>query len=402
MFAFKTIRDGERAAVWDDRGRVRMVNGPARIWLHRRTVQMLQLHAAGADEYLVIQLKDGRSQHLHGPAAVWFHPIEHAAIRVEKAITIDANEALVVYARNAEHVARRVVRGPEQFMPLANEWLHEFRWHGADPQRSNRKVPRGLQFKKLRVIPDQMYFDVEDVRTADDALLIVRLMIFFELLDIERMLDRTHDPVADFINGVTADVIEFAASLHFEQFKEQTERLNAIETYPQLVQRTEQIGYRVSKVVYRGYAANPKLQQMHDGAIEGRTKLRLEAETERQSQSLADLKLAREAERAKQRREMEEGDLHHQNRLKRMAHDEELRRQTAAREQELAAMRATNELELAHLKETDQARLAFLNTMQGMQVDLTRYLVAQYQHPDRLIRIDAGTGRAAQLHLHQG
>jgi hypothetical protein len=38
--------------------------------------------------------------------------------------------------------------------------------------------------------------------------------------------------------------------------------------------------------------------------------------------------------------------------------------------------------------------------MRTMQVDLTRYLVAQYQNPDRLIRI-AGDGGNAQLHLHE-
>ena len=82
-------------------------------------------------------------------------------------------------------------------------------WRG--PKNPNRKLPRALQFKKLRIIPDQMYFDVSDVRTADDALLEVKLMVFFELIDIERMLDQTHDPIADFINALSADVIDFAA-----------------------------------------------------------------------------------------------------------------------------------------------------------------------------------------------
>lgn len=41
-------------------------------------------------------------------------------------------------------------------------------------------------------------------------------MIFFELKDIERMLDRTHDPIADFINAVTADVVTYASTLTYE------------------------------------------------------------------------------------------------------------------------------------------------------------------------------------------
>ena len=45
------------------------------------------------------------------------------------------------------------------------------------------------------------------VRTADEALITVQLMVFFELDDIEKMLLQTHDPIADFINAVTADII---------------------------------------------------------------------------------------------------------------------------------------------------------------------------------------------------
>ncbi len=45
---------------------------------------------------------------------------------------------------------------------------------------------------------------------------------------------------------------------------------------------------------------------MHDGAIECRTKLHLEAETERQAQELADMKLTRELERTAKRQQMEE------------------------------------------------------------------------------------------------
>src|SRR6185369_4457665 len=166
---------------------------------------------------------------------------------------------------------------------------HEFCWHGADPLNPQRKIPRALKFTKLRIIPDQMYFDVREVRTADDALLVVKLMVFFELADIERMLDQTHDPIADFVNALSADVIDFAAERTFEQFKEGTGRLNELEQYGNLTGRAERIGYRINKVVYRGYFASEKLQSMHDGAIETRTSLQLQAETERQAQELADL-----------------------------------------------------------------------------------------------------------------
>jgi hypothetical protein len=268
-----------------------------------------------------------------------------------------------------------------------------------------------------------MYADIEDVRTADDALLVIQLMVFFELVDIERMLDQTHDVVADFYNDVSADVIHFVAGLTFEQFKEQTEKLNDLSIYRALVGRAERIGYRINKVVYRGYAANPKLQLMHDNAIEARTKLRLEAETERQAQELADLRLEREAQRCKQRQEMEEAETAHQTRLKASAFEEALRQKRLEQERELTARRAvseetlrhdrveaeqrleservSNELKVAHQQAINRERAAYLGSLQGMQVDLTRFLTARYQHPDRLIRIE-GNGRShPRLHVHQ-
>jgi hypothetical protein len=399
MFGYRTVRQGERVAVWDYRGRLRIVDGPRRMLLWRETVQPLPRFTAAADEYLVVDFQDGHSEHVRGPAAVWLDPVAHKKVRTEAALPVDANEAIVVYRRAGEQVDRRIVRGPAMFVPTEEEWLHPFRWHGADPRDARRKIPEALKFVKLRVIPDQLYFDVESVRTADDALLVVKLMVFFELADIETMLDQTHDPIADFINAVTADVIAFVGADPFEEFKKQTDRLNDLAAYANLVRRAERIGYKINKVVYRGYAASDKLQAMHDNAIEMRTGLKLEAETEDQAQALADLKLRRQAERAAQERELQRLQAEHQVGLERLAHEETLRSRAADGEQAVRARRDMNGVEIEHARAADAQRLEFLKMLQAMQVDLTRYLVAQYQNPDRLIRIDGDP--KTQLHLHE-
>jgi hypothetical protein len=260
-------------------------------------------------------------------------------------------------------------------------------------------------------------------------------MIFFELIDIPLMLDQTHDPVADFINAVTADVIDFAAGLTFEQFKEKTDRLNARETYPQLAQRAGRIGYRINKVVHRGYEATPKLQAMHDGAIETRTRLRLESETENQSQALADFKLEREQERSVRRQQIEQAEAEHQHRVKRVAHEEQLRqkqvehemlmklqhlehdaesrRKEQEQETELTHRRALCEQQIEAAAKKAQVKLqqrqaayeqkvAFLKSVRELQVYMTRYLVAKHERPDRRIAIDGiNADRRAQLHLHE-
>merc|ERR1712216_496989 len=105
-------------------------------------------------------------------------------------------------------------------------------------------------------------------------------------------IDATNDPVADIINSVSSDVIGFCSARSFEQFKETSEQLNSLGSYQNLVETVSSRGMDVSKVVFRGYMAPHRLQQMHDAAIEKRTKLVLERESEVQEQRQADERLA--------------------------------------------------------------------------------------------------------------
>ena len=411
MIGFHTIPQGERAAIWKLNGAVRYTEGPKRIFLLRERAERLKRFAAEPHQFLIVRHKNGTTEHLAGPASIWFDPVTHREITLGESTKIDANEALVVYHRGPDGVKRRILRGPALFVPTPEEWVHRFSWHGTDPKQGHRKIPSALQFSKLRVIPDQMYFDVENVRTGDDALIVIKVMVFFELVEIEKMLDQTHDPIADFINALSADVVDFVGGHDFDAFKGQTDALNRLETYPQLVQRAERIGYGISKVVYRGYYASEKLQTMHDGAIECRTRLHLEAETERQAQELADMKLACEMERTSKRQKMEETEARHANHLKQLQHEAELRQLEANQSQALEARRREEELILAiqnqqnevtrfHEKTRHEEQAQFFTRMRELQVDLTRYLVAQYQNPDKVIRIDQGQS-TAQLHLHE-
>ena len=79
---------------------------------------------------------------------------------------------------------------------------------------------------------------------------------------------------------------------------ENANQLNQLDAYPQLLARAETVGYRINKVVFRGYQASEKLQLMNDNAIERRTKLRLEDESERQLQLLEDMKLEKRFDRS--------------------------------------------------------------------------------------------------------
>ena len=249
-------------------------------------------------------------------------------------------------------------------------------------------------FQKLWLMPDQMYHDVADVRTADDAVLTIRLMIFFELLDIERMLDTTHDPIGDFINAATSDVVDFTGRHSFESFKQNTGHLNDLDTYRQLTNRAGQCGYRINKVVYRGYGAPDRLQSMHDQAIEARTKLQLERATEEQSQELEDYKLDAQVARAAKRRSEQTAEVEAELALTRKRQEAELRQReavrTALRQQRLAD--AESEVQARALADTRQRE--HIGALRDMGVDLTAYLTQG--RADRVIELRGANG----THVH--
>lgn len=265
----------------------RIIEGPATFFPgpFERYVKLKSV-TAGDLEFIKIHYHDGRIEHRPGPTVVHEDPEEMKSVLVQPMVTIGAHHAMLLYSfkdTTIDHtkiadkskvadsnVIKRIVYGPRVVIPQPNEWIHNFSWHGTDIRERasgnvvGRKIPGGLRFEKLRLIPDAFYYDVENVRTADDALLAMKFMVYYELTDVEKMINQTHDPIAELINALTSDAIEFTNKRSFEQFKADTEMLSKLETYQHIVSRSARIGFSISKIVYRGYHSSDKLQQMHD------------------------------------------------------------------------------------------------------------------------------------------
>ena len=149
-------------------------------------------------------------------------------------------------------------------------------------------------------------------------------MVFFELVDIEQMLDQTNDPISDIINAVNADVMTYGAKRTYEALLAESNGLSENASYPLLSSRMTAIGYRLAKVVYRGYQTSYQLQQMHESAISSRTKLRLDADTQRQEQlNTAALLVAREAQN-QHRFELEIKEAEHKAWIAKLKVDQEM------------------------------------------------------------------------------
>jgi hypothetical protein len=400
---FYTVSEGERVLVTYIDGRREIIVGPQRVWAAFKTFADLDRHVAHPGEFLIVRFRDGRQEHVAGPSELWSDPRVHESIAKHECLQLASKEAVVVYrqeegtaAGTSSTTTRRIVYGPTLFAPQPGEWLHTFSWHASKGgSRGVEKVPNALIFQKLWLMPDQMYHDVYDVRTADSAVITIKLMIFFELVDINRMLDNTHDPIGDFVNAATADVVELVGKHDFESFKQNTDKLNDIATYKQLTGRAAQSGYRINNVVYRGYGAAPSLQQMHDQAIEARTKLQLERETEQQSQRLEDFKLESQLARAGKRRGEQTEETRHAIELGREKAEAQLRirQEHEGLERELHLSRARVQEEIDRLLHAEQQ--AHFHALGALGVNLTEYLTQG--RADRVIEL---RGSAAGTHVH--
>jgi len=393
------IPQGEQWSILNAAGEVAHVNGPQTIKVFGAKLRPMQSICVNESEYAEVRYIDGHSEILPGPVSIYEDPLLHQQIAVRSAISLTASELLVVYrevtASKGDKVVRReLVNGPCLYKPVtASEWIHKFSWHGHDPSAGDicRKRPNGLKFDRLQTAPCSTYFDVENVRTSDDALLTIRLMIFYRLVQVEKMLDSTNDPIADIVNSVSSDVIGFCSVRSFEQFKESAEQLNMLGVYQNLTERAQQDGIAVSKVVFRGYMAPQRLQKMHDDAIERRTKLVLERESEIQEQKMKDERLAKEEEREKVKRSMEKARAEHQAEMQR---DEFQARQLETREmaqQETDLLRQRQQTEMAYWTEL-QNKLGLDGSVMGSM------LIAKTQGaPAKLIQISGDARPTMQL-----
>src|SRR5207237_7272028 len=133
-------------------------------------------------------------------------------------------------------------------------------------------------------------------------------------------------------------------------------------------------GYRINKVVNRGYGAPERLQHMHDQAIEARTKLQLDRATDQQAQELENFKLESQLLRAGKRRHEQTAEVAHQLELDQKKQEADLRAREAQHNFQRQQQRLESEFRLEFHNRQDTHRREHLAELHRLGVDLTAYL----------------------------
>ncbi|KAI6661072.1 hypothetical protein LOD99_13794 [Oopsacas minuta] len=380
-----TVYEGERYLITNTRGVGHVVRGPDRIFVGvNEEAQRLFRRSAGPDQYLVIRYRELgqiRIEHRHGPCFEFENPLTHESITIKNAEKLNSNEMLVVYKQEQELIQRRLVPGPAIFVPESNEWFHQFKWHGQDLENLGKIRPGVHQFTKLQMIPSQIYYDVTEVRTNDDILIEIQLMLFYEISDVDRMLNGSTDPIADLINAVASDVISFVSALSYQDFLQQTGLLSDMKTYAQLDNRADKIGCSISNVVYRGYKAPQKLQAIQLNAITSRTNLKIKNELDNMSNEITSFKLTKEMDRldlkqqvdqlrSEMKHAIDQTAKNHEITLNQMKHQAAIEEEDSLAAHQLEMKKGDKDLEIRFLKE-----------LKVLGVDINAYLKGQQETP---------------------
>ena len=268
MFRHFIIPSGEKVIVYDECGEEKTIDGPASTNVHPDgDIFVCPRVVLDADQQSLLSDHNGQTKILVGPGVFHLKPRDRALdVRL---VRLAVNEAVCVVRQDG---LREVVRGssqPRLFLD-PREKLHQFVLTGGGDQDGLNKQPGALKFEILRLQPSQSYYAFP-IRTSDNTVLILKLMIFQNLQDPETFVLRD-DPFAVMFNFVMAETTAMAGGLSFDEFKQRPDRRVSEHFTPTnsrspLEFMCKEYGLQVDRVVLRGWEAqDPTVQRILDQA----------------------------------------------------------------------------------------------------------------------------------------
>uniref|UniRef100_A0A7S2WXF5 Band 7 domain-containing protein n=1 Tax=Chloropicon primus TaxID=1764295 RepID=A0A7S2WXF5_9CHLO len=337
-----TVKAGESALLFTLGGKSRVVEGPRRLRVFCTTIRFLDRFVANTHEYLRIQMRSGEISHMRGPCTMYLNPCVHESVDVLSAEKLADKEAIVVYSSDsakASTVSRRVVVGPQLFVPDPHEWLHEFAWTSgaAEAGMEESRTVVSLRREVLRA-------SVQSAQTAsgDSVSLDLELTYQLDASAVAVVLDQTCDPVAELSAALKSDALAACKSMCVKDAVGATNPLGNLDIYKQTKALAAQLGF--------------SLQGLRCSASDTAS-----AKTEAE---------ARKANAA----------IEHSRRMaeQRLAEEEiKLQSETRSSEQRRELRRKEHEFEMSITKQRTDQEIEKLTKLRELGVDLTAFLTAQ-------------------------
>ena len=66
--------------------------------------------------------------------------------------------------------------------------IHSFEWHGQDQHETDHMVSGARKITQLPMMPEHFSDKVNEVRTIDDTKMVIKVMVYYELVDALKMV----------------------------------------------------------------------------------------------------------------------------------------------------------------------------------------------------------------------
>eukprot|EP00566_Odontella_aurita_P012645 CAMPEP_0113564766 /NCGR_PEP_ID=MMETSP0015_2-20120614/21804_1 /TAXON_ID=2838 /ORGANISM="Odontella" /LENGTH=495 /DNA_ID=CAMNT_0000466889 /DNA_START=106 /DNA_END=1593 /DNA_ORIENTATION=- /assembly_acc=CAM_ASM_000160 len=383
----RTVKDGEAAAVWNDRGQHREVIGPERIWLFNSTVRFLTRIKAEDHQYLRVCHRDGRVEHINGPCSMYQNPALHDEITCHDGINVaTSTDCIVVYsdATPCEELCAgkkldqgerkmRVIQGPILFRPKENETVHEFRWSSTGGGSSLQEGANN--FCVLHTDRERSWNVALSIKTADLASFSVKLSFKYHMTSLEKLL-QANDPIQKMFTGLQADSQVIGSKVLSKELRSDSvdsvvAKLTTFSDYPAFISAAADAGFCVSSVILVELDHGEELKKQADVDQKLASRLRAEKAGQAQRRELYDLELDDRHKKIEQEAELERQEAETREKFAEQSAAAKLRTEKAERAQK----RELYELEL----EDRKRKVAQEAEFQRLQAETTAKLEAELQ-----------------------
>jgi len=381
----RTIKDGEAAVVWNNKGISKQVIGPERIYLFFATVRFLTRHKAEAQQYLVVKHRNGKVEHIRGPTELYENPAIHDDVHVEDGTWLSSSDFIIVRSEGkidttsidencikGFHLPANLtkVRGPKLFIPSPSDHLHEFLWSKVDFESDV------IKFTTLRDSPYPMNVRLK-VPLSNGHHIQLELQIEYKIsrdTSVEKLL-QCDDPISRMHKAILADGQTFILTLEKVNEWKQAEMnviFNNINSYSELTKTAQQNGIQIISVCLTSHTLSKELSALFDCERNLSRELNNKIKSKAQRQKLQSMEKDSKLKEIETNAELMRMQIESDNRLEKEMH--ELKIESLMRKSELDEIEANGSSKISNMK--NESILLFLKEVKKLDVNMTEFLVS--------------------------
>lgn len=166
------------------------------------------------DEHTAVQVLDTETgqRSLVTEHQVFIPAPNQELIGVSKRIRLEDHEVVVIKDRQGRYSVRRGSDEERSFFLEPYSDLVQFTW-----STGLHKDHRNLQITRIDTRPKFMWYEF-DARTQDNVELVLGITFFWQIVDVEKMIQTTDDTPGDVCSHARSAIIQFVSQVSLEKF----------------------------------------------------------------------------------------------------------------------------------------------------------------------------------------